>query len=371
MKIAAIKERDPTEKRCAVTPDIAKLFIKQGYQLCVEKNIGYASGFLDKEYKQAGAEVSSVPLEILSDADIILKVSATPVDSKINEVDIAKSGANIIGMLEPFNNKTYFKQAAAKNINCFAMELIPRSSIAQTMDVLSSQSNIIGYRAALEASVAYNKAFPLLMTAAGTIGPAKVLVLGAGVAGLQAIATAKRLGASVSAYDVRSDTKEQIESLGAKFVFPIDHSNSNTTSKDEKGDKEIYAKEQTENAITSQEEFLSGIISAYDIVITTAQIPGKKAPILLTKTMIESMKQESVIVDIAGATGGNTELTEYGHKKYHNGVQIISHMNFASLVAHDCSKLYAKNLFNFIKVLVENGKINLQNEIVKSTLIKI
>ena len=219
VKIAALKERAKGENRVAITPDIVKLYLKKGYTVFVEKSIGITANFSDEEYIAAGAKVSAVPLEIISDADIILKVQPSPIEEKLNEVNIAKTGATIIGLLSPHSHSDYIDKAISKNLSTIAMELVPRITRAQNMDVLSSQSNLAGYRSVIEACYYYDRAFPMMMTAAGTINPAKTLILGVGVAGLQAIATAKRLGAAVSAYDVRAITKEHLVSLGAKFVY--------------------------------------------------------------------------------------------------------------------------------------------------------
>lgn len=300
IKIAALKERAKGETRVAITPDIVKLYLKKGYEVFVEKSIGASANFTDEDYINAGAKISAVPLEIIADADIILKVQPSPIEESLNEVNIAKTGATIVGLLSPHSHSSYLDKAIAKNLTAIAMELVPRISRAQGMDALSSQSNLAGYRAVIEACYYYDKAFPMMVTAAGTINPTKVLILGVGVAGLQAIATAKRLGAAVSAYDVRAATKEQVESLGAKFVYPAD----NLADRE---DSSGYAKEVTKDFATIQDKFLSDIIANFDIVITTAQIPGKKAPILVTKKMISKMKSGSVIVDLATVSGGNVE----------------------------------------------------------------
>jgi len=362
MKIAALKERAKGEYRTAITPETTRLFCQKGYSVFVEKNIGTAANYTDTEYESAGATVSAIPLEILSDADIILKVQPTPLIDQYNEIDMAKKGSTIIGLLSPYSNSEYLDKALSKELSAIAMELVPRITKAQNMDVLSSQSNLAGYRAVIEASYYYDRAFPMMMTAAGTVNPAKTLILGVGVAGLQAIATAKRLGSAVSAYDVRAATKEQVESLGAKFVYPSEHGN-------DAEDKSGYAKEVTQDFAAIQERFLSEIISKYDIVITTALIPGKKAPILLTKSMISQMKPGSVVVDMATISGGNVEDSVIDKVIAKKGVKIIGWSNMAAKIASDSSKLYAKNLYNFLNYAIKDNKINFKDDLVEEMLI--
>jgi len=361
MKIAALKERAKNESRAAISPDIVKLLIKKNFSVYVEKDIGVASCFPDEEYISAGAKVSSVPLEIISDADIILKVQASPLIDQINEIDLAKESAIIIGLLSPYSNQQYITKLAEKKLASIAMELVPRITKAQNMDVLSSQSNLAGYRAVIEASYCFTRAFPMMMTACGTITPAKVLVLGVGVAGLQAIATAKRLGGAVSAYDVRSATKEQVESLGAKFVSPEVLGNAE--------EKSGYASELSGDYKIKQEQFLSNIIKNYDIVITTAQIPGKAAPVLVTNDMVKSMKYGSVIVDMSTASGGNVECSKIDEIVVYEGVNIIGWSNLASRIARDSSKLYSRNLYNFLDYAIQSGKFNFDDEMVREMLI--
>lgn len=362
VKIAALRERAKNETRVAITPETVKLYVKKGYSVYVEKSIGLAANFTDEEYQASGAKLSSVPLEIIADADIILKVQPSPVEEQLSELTIAKPGAVVIGLLSPHNNGEYIAKAMARNLSVIAMEFVPRITRAQNMDVLSSQSNLAGYRAVIEACYHYDKAFPMMMTAAGTITPAKTLILGAGVAGLQAIATAKRLGAAVSAYDVRAATKEQVESLGAKFVYPV----ANLVDRE---DKSGYAKEVTKDFAAVQEAFLNDIVPKFDIVITTAQIPGKKAPTLLTKKMVSNMKSGSVIVDLAAASGGNVEDSIVDKIASKKGVKIIGWSNMAARLAADSSKLYAKNLYNFLDYAMKNGKIEFKDEIVEEMLI--
>ncbi len=362
MKISAIKEKAQNEKRVAITPEAVKTYVKMGFEVCLEKGIGESSNFFDAEYAEAGAKLSSVPMEILSDADIILKVQFSPSEESYSEKVFAKEGAIIIGLLNPYENQELVQYYKEKKINLLAMEFVPRTTKAQSFDALSSQSNLVGYRAVIEAANLYPKSIPMFMTAAGTIVPAKLLVLGAGVAGLQAIATAKRLGASVYAYDVRAAAKEQVESLGAKFLYPeekLDLSNNG-----------IYAKETGTEFASKQEEMLEKEISKFDIVITTAMIPGKKAPILITKNMVHKMKPGSVIVDAAASGGGNCEYTKLNEISEENGVKILGWSNFASNIAQDASKLYAKNLSNLITYLSKNSVfLDESDEIVKSMLL--
>lgn len=362
IKIAALKERAIGETRVAITPEVTKLYVKKGYSVFVEKSIGIDANFQDEDYMAAGAKVSAIPLEIIADADIILKVQPSIFEDELNEINIAKTGAIIIGLLSPYFHSDYIDKATSRNLSTIAMELVPRITRAQGMDVLSSQSNLAGYRAVIEASYHYDKAFPMMMTAAGTVNPAKVLVLGAGVAGLQAIATAKRLGGAVSAYDVRAVTKEQVESLGAKFVYPA-------AQLVDKEDKSGYAKEMTKDFASIQEAFLLSIISNFNIIITTAQIPGKKAPILVTKEMVSKMKSGSVIVDMAASNGGNVEDSIIDEIAYKNGVKIIAWSNMASKISSDSSKLYAKNLYNFLDYAIKNGRIDFEDQIVREMLI--
>jgi len=362
MKIASLKERAKFEKRCAITPETTKLFVGKGFSVYLEKDIGLQAGFPDQAYIDAGAKISNVPLEIISDADIILKVQPSPLNDNINEIEFAKKNAVIIGLLSPFQNQEYITSARNKNLIGLSMEQMPRITKAQNMDVLSSQSNLAGYRAAIEAIYNFDRAIPMMMTAAGTITPAKVLVIGVGVAGLQAIATLKRMGAVVTAYDVRSATKEQAESLGAKFISPEMNSDLE--------DKSGYAKESSLEAKNAQDEFLKNIIKNYDIIITTALIPGKQAPKLLSKEMVSLLKNGSVIVDMAVGSGGNVEGSKIDEIIVVGGVKIIGWSNLASGVVTDSSKLYAKNLYNFLVHATASGKIDFEDEIVKQVIVR-
>lgn len=361
MKIVALKERLHNENRAAISPETAKLLTAKGFKVFVEKNIGGNCGFLDQDYTDSGATVSTVPLEIISDADIILKVQPSPLIDQINEISFAKEGAVIIGLLSPYFNRNYLLQAAEKKLTALAMELVPRVTRTQSMDVLSSQTNLAGYRAVIEASHLLNKVLPMMITSAGTITAAKVLVLGAGVAGLQAIATARRLGAIVAAYDVRSSTKEQVESLGGKFL--------RIGTETDFADRSGYARETSDEYKKKQEEFLTSIIKNYNIVITTAQIPGKKAPILVSKEMLESMAAGSVVLDMAANSGGNVEGSKLGEVITQNGVTISAPDNLAGCVAADSAKLYAKNLYNFINYIIKDGRFDFTDEIAEQMLL--
>lgn len=364
MKIAVLRERAHSENRVAITPDVVRLLKKLDFDICIESGAGEQANYSDYQYQEAGAKISKVLLEILGDADILLKVQPSPTAEKL-ELEYMREGAVIIGMMSPFSNKRYFEQANHKKLNIFAMEFLPRITRAQSMDVLSSQSNLAGYRAVIDASYYYGKIFPMLMTAAGTLTPARVLVLGAGVAGLQAIATAKRLGAIVSAFDVRTAAKEQVESLGANFIEVESDENMESQGG--------YAKEASEEYKRKQKALIASEVSKANIIITTALIPGKRAPVLITKDMVESMPPGSVIIDLAAIAGGNCEVTQLDEVVEHNGTKIFGSSNILSSIATDASKMYAKNLYNFVQLLFDNQEkqiqINLEDEIIKASLI--
>jgi NAD(P) transhydrogenase subunit alpha len=344
---------DEKEKRIAITPETAKKYINLGFEVVVPQNIGASAGFCDDEYLAIGASIGkekSVP-----EADLYLCVKP----SFEKELKI-KSGSYLIALLSSFQNKKVLEQMKKNGINLCALEKIPRITRAQSMDVLSSQASIAGYRAVLEALIEYRRVVPLMMTAAGTVRPAKVLILGAGVAGLQAVATAKRLGAVVSVFDVRSVVKEQVESLGATFV-KVENTNDGETSGG-------YAKEMDDDYKKRQAEKLSQAISKMDIVITTAQIPGKPAPRLVTKEMVRSMPAGAVIVDMSTEIGGNCELSEKDKIVRTEKVVIIGYADLAARVAHDSSQLFARNMFNFVSLMVKDGKINDSDEIIQATM---
>ena len=356
MKIAIVKEIKTLEKRVAATPETVKKFISLGISVKVEKDAGIRSNILDSEYEESGAKVISDPKELLINTDVVLKVNSISNNGTGSDnIELYKNNITLIGFLKPLQDKENIKLIAQKGINAFAVELIPRISRAQSMDALSSQSNLAGYKAVINAVNILSKATPMMMTAAGTIAPAKVLIIGAGVAGLQAIATAKRLGAIVSAFDVRSATKEQVESLGAKFLEVGDMSSNQRSHEDAGG----YAKTMSKEYQVKQREILHKTIKDQNIVITTALIPGKEAPEIITSEMVNDMQQGSIIVDLAAEAGGNCKLTKLDKDEIVNGVTIIGPSNLPSEVAQDASSLYAKNLFNFVSLMIKDGKLNL------------
>ena len=359
MKISTII--DANEKRVAITPETARKYIAFGLDVVLPTGIGKSAGFSDGEYVASGAKILS---DEIPDADIYLCVKPSFGNSKKSMPQnlALKKGAHLIGVLSPYKNTKIFQEMTAAGINLYALELVPRITRAQTMDILSSQAGIVGYRAVLEAFSKYERVVPLMMTAAGTIRPARVLIIGAGVAGLQAIATAKRMGATVSVFDVRAAAKEQVESLGATFV-QVDSSESGEGSGG-------YAKEMSDEYKQRQSEKLAESIAKADIVITTAQIPGKTAPILITKEMVALMKAGSVVVDIATETGGNCELSKKDETINVDGVTIIGDSNLAAKVAYDSSQLFARNILNFVALMIRNGEIDTSDEIVQATLIK-
>ena len=372
MQIGIIKERRLDEKRVAATPDTVKKFIAMGLKVNIEKGAGITAAITDQEYENAGASILDDAQRVLENADIVLKVNKPigPTDkdgSKLDEVKLLKSGSILVSLMEPYKDGDLIGLIAKQNITCFALELIPRITRAQTMDVLSSQSNLAGYKAVIEASTTYGKAFPMMMTAAGTVPPAKCLVMGAGVAGLQAIATARRLGAVVSASDVRPAAKENVESLGAKFIAVEDEEFKQAETSGG------YAKEMSDEYKKKQTELIAATVAKQDIIICTALIPGKPAPVLLTPEMVDTMKPGSVIVDLAVEQGGNCPLSEPNKVVDRSGVQIIGCTNLASRVAIDASALFAKNLLNFVTPLInslENKiEINMQDEIIVGSMI--
>ena len=361
MKIFIPKE-DSNELRTAISPDVVKKLSGSGHEIFIETNAGSGSNFDDEILIEAGAKIYNDNNQ-LKTADFIFRVNAP----SENEIAIYKEDSILIASLNPYNNIEIIKKLEAQKTISFAMELMPRITRAQSMDVLSSQSNLAGYQAVIEASNIFNKAMPMMMTAAGTIAPAKVMVFGAGVAGLQAIATAKRLGAIVSATDVRMAAKEQVESLGGKFVMvEMEEDEDSETSG-------CYAKEMSEEFKLKQAELISKTISSQDIVICTALIPGKKAPTLITEEHVKSMKSGSVIIDLAAESGGNCVSTKVGETAVVNGVSIYGASNITSSISQDASALYAKNLFNFFNLLVnqESNQVDIdwEDEIVVNTLI--
>ncbi len=368
MKIAILKERREHEKRVAGTPDTVKKLCSLGFDVVVESGAGGGSQIPDNDYKEAGAEIGANAAATISDADIIFKVQRPLIagEGNVDELSMMKKGAMLIAILEPTSYPEHVKAYASAGIEAYAMEFMPRITRAQSMDVLSSQSNLAGYNAVIDAAHHYGRAFPMMMTAAGTIAPAKVMVMGAGVAGLQAIATAKRLGAVVSATDVRAAAKEQVESLGGKFVMVESDEGGETAGG--------YAKEMSDEYKKAQAELIAATLKKQDIAITTALIPGRPAPILIDDDMVASMKPGSVIIDLAAPAGGNCTQTKPGELyTTENGVTIVAHLNVASHLAADTSALYSKNLLNFITPLVNEEKTGLaidwEDEIITGILL--
>ena len=362
MKIASILENQKIEKRIAITPEIAKKYISLGLEVCLSEDYGIHLGIKDDEYKELGVSILKDEKEILTGADIIVQLGLLSDDKS----SLLIENQTFIGVLNPYDNKDKINDLVKKNINTFSLELLPRITRAQSMDILSSQANLAGYKAVVESFAHFEKAIPMMMTAAGTIPAAKVLVVGAGVAGLQAIATAKRMGAIVFATDVRMASKEQVESLGGKFLTVEGAENLET----EGG----YAKEASEDFKKKQEELLSDTLKKIDIVICTALIPGKKAPVIIKEDMINNMKAGSIIYDLAAIQGGNTAFTKVDEIVDSNGVKIMGESNILNKLPTSASNLYAKNVFNFVSNLYdkENNKINinLEDEIIEKTLIK-
>ena len=366
MKIGIPKERREHEHRVAATPDTVKKLIGLGFEVTVERDAGAGASLLDPAYRAAGATIAADAAAALQDADIVLKVQRplTEVEGGPDELSYMKAGAKLIGSLGAYANPEQVKAYADAKVDAFAMELLPRITRAQSMDVLSSQSNLAGYRAVLEACNVFGRGMPMMMTAAGTVAPARVLILGAGVAGLQAVATAKRLGAVVSAFDVRPAVKEQVESLGATFV---EVESEETEAAETAGG---YAKEMSEDYKRKQSELIHETLKKQDIVIPTALIPGKPAPVLITDAMVRDMKPGAIIVDLAIEAGGNCELSEEGIVEVH-GVTIVAYANLPSRIAEDASALYAKNLLNFLTPLVDAEtktlKLDPEDEIIQGT----
>ena len=358
LKIAVLKERKIPEKRVALTPDVVKSFSKAGFTVTIEAGAGVASGFYDSSYTAAGATIVDDITRLLSDADILCKVNAPTVD----ELVLMKDESVVISFLYAYTIPEAIEVCIAKKISSFAMDAVPRISRAQKMDALSSQANLAGYKAVLLGANALGKIFPLMMTAAGTITPAKVLIFGAGVAGLQAVATAKRLGAVVEVTDVRPETKEQVESLGGRFLEVQAEG-----VKTEGG----YAREVSAEYLQKQKELVTKHLADADIVITTALVIGKKAPVLITEEMVKSMKPGSVIVDMAVESGGNCELSEFNTTVVRHGITIIGEANLPAMVAVNASELYAKNISTLLLHLAtkDGFKWELEEDVTKGSLI--
>ncbi|MDZ4062038.1 MAG: Re/Si-specific NAD(P)(+) transhydrogenase subunit alpha [Brevundimonas sp.] len=360
--IAVTRERRDGETRCAVTPETVKKFVAMGATVTVEAGTGTGSSIPDADYAAAGATVAKDTKAVLSGADIVLKVRGPTAQ----ETSALKPGAIVVALLDAYRDKETVTALAGANATAFAMEFVPRISRAQVMDALSSQANLAGYRAVIEAAWAYGKGFPMMMTAAGTVAPAKVFIMGVGVAGLQAIATARRLGAVVTATDVRPATKEQVESLGAKFLAVEDEEFKNAQTAGG------YAKPMSAEYQAKQAALTGEHIRKQDIVITTALIPGRAAPVLVSAAQVATMKPGSVLIDLAVEAGGNVEGARAGEVvTTANGVQIVGHTNLPGRIASDASSLYAKNLVAFVGLMIKDGALalDMEDEILKASAV--
>ncbi len=369
MKIGIPKEIHPSERRVAGSPETVKIMVGMGLEVLVEKGAGSASMMLDHDYEEAGARICPDAPAVFGEADVILKVQkplGIP-ELELDDIALLRPKQFLLAKLDAMYNRELVETLAEKGITAFALELIPRITRAQSLDILSSQSNIAGYKAVIDAASHFGRMFPMMMTAAGTVPPTKVLVLGAGVAGLQAIATAKRLGAQIWAFDVRPAVKEEVESLGAKF---IEVSSEETKSAQTDGG---YAREMDEDYKRKQAELIHETIRKMDIVITTALIPGKPAPVLVTEEMLKSMKTGSIIVDMAAEAGGNCPLCEMDKEVVSHGVTILSWENIPSRIPIDASTMYAKNILNFIALMFDKEtrslRIKREDEIIQGALI--
>ena len=362
MRIVSVTENHKIEKRIAITPEIAKKYISLDFEVSLTENYGAHLGINDQEYSKLGVKILKDEKEVIDSADVIVQLGLLSDDIK----NLLKEDQTFIGVLDPYNNKEKIDHLVKKKINVFSLELLPRITRAQSMDILSSQANLAGYKAVIESFAKFEKAIPMMMTAAGTIPAAKVLVVGAGVAGLQAIATAKRMGAIVFATDVRMASKEQVESLGGKFLTVEGAENLET----EGG----YAKEASDDFKKKQEDLLTETLKKIDIVICTALIPGRKAPVIIKDIMIKNMRPGSIIYDLAAIQGGNTAFTEVDKIIDKNGVRIMGETNILNKLPISASNLYSKNVFSFVSNLFDKEKnkinINLEDEIIEKTLIK-
>ena len=362
MKIGSISENRDIDQRVAITPDIVKKYKLLGLDVCLSKNYATHLGIEDTIYENEGVRIFETDEEVINNSNAILQMNI-PDDKYLKKLN---KDQVLVGVLNPYLNENKLKDLSFKNINCFSLELLPRITRAQSMDILSSQANLAGYKAVVDSFAYFQKAIPMMMTAAGTISAAKVLVVGAGVAGLQAIATAKRMGAIVFATDVRLASKEQVESLGGKFLLVEGSENLET--------KGGYAKEASEDFKIKQEELLKETLKKIDIVICTALIPGKKAPVIIKKEMINVMQNGSIIYDLAASQGGNSELTKVDEVVDSNGVKIMGERNILNKLPVSASNLYAKNMYNFINNLFDKEKkiftINLEDEIIEKTKVK-
>ncbi|QDO99558.1 Re/Si-specific NAD(P)(+) transhydrogenase subunit alpha [Ferrovibrio terrae] len=368
MKIGIPKERRAGEKRVAASPETVKKFVGLGCTVVIETGAGLAADIPDDQYTAMGAQIAADARATVGDADMVLKVQRPMTAAEGNdELALLKKGAVLVSALQPLQQREQVKAYAAAGISAYAMELMPRITRAQSMDILSSQSNLAGYKSVLDAAQHFGRAFPMMMTSAGTIAPARVFIMGVGVAGLQAIATAKRLGAVVSATDVRPATKEQVESLGGKFVWVDDEeARASQTSGG-------YAKEMSAEYKAKQAALIAETVKKQDIIITTALIPGRAAPVLVTEEMVKTMRPGSVIIDLAVESGGNCPLSKVDEVVNVNGVKVVGYSNYPSRVPVDASNLYAKNLWNFLSPHWDKDgktfKFNLEDETVTGTCV--
>lgn len=366
LKVGFVAESFPGERRVAIVPAAVPLLSKAGVELIMEAGAGLSAGFPDSEYAEKSVQILSSRSELFAAADVVLQVRTPGANPETGAADLERMrrGQTLIGFAEPLTTADTARALAAAGVNLLAMELMPRITRAQSMDALSSMATVAGYKAVLMAADGLPRMFPMLMTAAGTIAPARVLVIGAGVAGLQAIATARRLGAVVSGYDIRTAVKEQVESLGARFVM-LDLESGGAE------DKGGYAKAMGEDFYRRQRELMANVLAEQNVVITTAAVPGKKAPILITREMVDRMAPGSVIIDIAAERGGNCELTRPGETVETRGVRIVGPLNLPSTIPYHASQMYARNIATFLKYLVKDGKLVLdrEDEIVRETLV--
>jgi NAD(P) transhydrogenase subunit alpha len=358
-RIFVPQETRPGERRVAAVPETVKKLVAAGFEVEVQREAGAAAGFADSAFSAAGAILTSSATASWRGADAVIKIS----EPLVTEIDALHPGAILIALLDPYRNLPLVRRMAERGVTAFAMELVPRTTRAQTLDVLSSQASIAGYKAVLVAASRLGKYFPMMMTAAGTVQPARVVVLGAGVAGLQALATARRLGAVVEVSDVRAAVKEQVESLGGRFIDLPELPAAEGAGG--------YAKEVSQEFLDQQRAILKGRVAQADVVVTTAQVPGRKAPTLLTREMVEAMHPGSVVVDLAASTGGNCELTRVDEDVVHHGVLVLGPANLAATVPGDASLLYARNVLHLIQLLAREGQlvVNEDDEVVAGTLL--
>ncbi|HSD65846.1 MAG TPA: NAD(P) transhydrogenase subunit alpha [Vicinamibacteria bacterium] len=363
MKAGVLKETWPGETRVAAVPGVVPALARAGVEVVVEAGAGSAAGFTDAQYAEKGAALATRD-QVLAEALLLLSVRSFSAGQDADALARLEARHVVIGLLDPLQRPEGAKALAARGLASFALELVPRISRAQSMDALSSTATMVGYKAVLLAASALPRMMPMMMTAAGTVAPARVLVIGAGVAGLQAIATARRLGAVVEAYDVRPAVKEQIHSLGAKFVeLPLD-----TAGAEDKGG---YARAQDETFLRRQRELLAKVVAESDVVISAAAVPGKKAPVLVATEMLKAMRPGSVVVDLAAEQGGNCEASEAGSEVVRHGVKVVAPLNLATTIPHHASQLYARNVANFVLNMVKKGELQLDadDEIVRGSML--